>query len=33
MELVFVRNPNILGSGMLPLALYDIRYTEKEGTK
>ncbi len=33
MELVFVRNPNILGSGMLPLALYDIRYTEKEGIK
>lgn len=30
MELVFVRNPNILGNGMLPLALYDIRYAEKD---
>lgn len=30
MELIFLRNPNILSSGMLPLALYDIRYTEKE---
>ncbi|MBM3610959.1 MAG: hypothetical protein FJX18_05500 [Alphaproteobacteria bacterium] len=30
MELIFLRNPNILSNGMLPLALYDIRYTEKE---
>lgn len=29
MQLVFLRNPNILSSGMLPLVLYDIQYSEK----
>ena len=29
MHLIFLRNPNILSNGMLPLALYDIQYSEK----
>ncbi len=29
MQLVFLRNPNILSSSMMPLVLYDIRYIEK----
>lgn len=29
MQLIFLRNPNILSNGMLPLGLYDIQYTEK----
>ena len=30
MELVFLRNPNLLANAMLPLVLYDFRYIEKE---
>lgn len=30
MHLIFLRNSNILSSGMLPLVLYDMQYAEKE---